>query len=135
MRQRAWSTAIEGTRDLSEWALYSTSYLLTGACPLAALRGLGEKHVSPAVHGGGGMPSAQHGGMLYAGWFAATTLQLAHRALPCPPAHPPACAGNLLAPYVTACTSDLLFSIYQRLKAQKVRRAGCAEWSPRARKW
>lgn len=31
MRQRTWSTAIEGTRDLSEWALYSTSYLLTGA--------------------------------------------------------------------------------------------------------
>lgn len=57
VRQRAWSTAIEGTRDLSEWALYSTSYLLT---------------------------------------------------------------GNLLAPYVTACTSDLLFSIYQRLKARKV---------------
>lgn len=56
MRQRAWSTAIEGTRDLSEWALYSTSYLLTGACPLADPRG--GKRVSPGVHSGGvgGMP-------------------------------------------------------------------------------
>ncbi|KAI7843775.1 hypothetical protein COHA_002673 [Chlorella ohadii] len=57
VRQRAWSTAIEGTRDVAEWALYSTSYLLT---------------------------------------------------------------GNLLAPYVTACTSDVLFSFYQRMKARQV---------------
>ncbi len=31
-------------------------------------------------------------------------------------------AGNLLAPYVTACTSDVLFSFYQRMKARQVRR-------------
>lgn len=37
-------------------------------------------------------------------------------------------AGNLLAPYVTACTSDVLFSFYQRMKARQVRRVWCSRW-------
>lgn len=57
VRQRKWTTAIEGSRDVVEWAAYSTSFLLT---------------------------------------------------------------GNLLAPYVTACSADLLFSGYQRLKQRQV---------------
>ncbi|KAI3436879.1 hypothetical protein D9Q98_006287 [Chlorella vulgaris] len=59
VRQRQWSTAVEGTRNVTEWAAYSTSFLLT---------------------------------------------------------------GNLLAPYVTAVASDLLFSGYQRLRARQVDR-------------
>lgn len=31
VRQRKWTTAIEGSRDVVEWAAYSTSFLLTGA--------------------------------------------------------------------------------------------------------
>ncbi|KAL4457963.1 hypothetical protein ABPG75_012828 [Micractinium tetrahymenae] len=60
VRQRKWTTAIEGSRDVVEWAAYSTSFLLT---------------------------------------------------------------GNLLAPYVTACSADLLFSGYQRLKQRQVDKA------------
>ncbi len=37
---------------------------------------------------------------------------------PAPPRRPP--AGNLLAPYITACSADLLFSGYQRLKQRQV---------------
>lgn len=57
VRQRRWSTAIEGVRNLTEWAALSTSFLLT---------------------------------------------------------------GNLLAPYVSACAADVLFTGYQRFKGGAV---------------
>jgi hypothetical protein len=33
VRQRQWSTAVEGARDVTEWACFSTSFLLTGERP------------------------------------------------------------------------------------------------------
>ncbi|PSC67454.1 Qa-SYP3 Sed5p Syntaxin 5-type isoform A [Micractinium conductrix] len=57
VRQRRWSTAIEGARDVMEWACYSTAFLLT---------------------------------------------------------------GNLLAPFATAVSADLLFSGYQRVRRRQV---------------
>lgn len=49
--------------------------------------------------------------------------QSPHRPLasrPPPPPLPPPPPGNLLAPYVAAVSTDLLFSGYQRLKARQV---------------
>lgn len=116
MRQRRWSTAVEGARDVAEWASYSTSFLLTGerAC-LGGWGPVGSEHV--------GRRGCSCGGT------AGVAVQprppprrpAPHSLTPRPlPWDPRPRAGNLLAPYVAAVASDLVFSGYQRLKASQV---------------
>jgi hypothetical protein len=118
VRQRRWSTAVEGARDVTEWACYSTSFLLTGVCARVAAQL--RAHPCPAlVLRTPPCPPAPRTEFLPAAGSEADWRL--------PPWRPPPSlslpAGNLLAPYLTAVTSDLLFSSYQRLKARQVERS------------
>ena len=125
VRQRQWSTAVEGARDVTEWACFSTSFLLTGE-----RLGAGDASwlADQLWH------DCLCGAMLqccmscvFAQWRRrrlpprqpAASLPLPTAAPACLPA---AAAGNLLAPYVTAVTVDLLFSAYQRRRVRQVDR-------------
>lgn len=140
VRQRKWTTAIEGSRDVVEWAAYSTSFLLTGgrrvgarpqlaqggcrspwqpAWPCAAaMRAPGLCCPTAVPH----CAACGQDGALLPGLQAASRSLCQRCRSPSEPAAPPPRlpAGNLLAPYVTACSADLLFSGYQRLKQRQV---------------